>query len=98
MSLHLDMLMELLRREKNEGIKPDEDLDIFMKVSDYSWLYLTVFRVVCKDYTLRFVFFSGISTRGQTNKLGSGIYTQGMCQYHLNVSIFYHLVSLSNHQ
>ncbi|KAG1335516.1 ABC transporter G family member 31 [Cocos nucifera] len=26
-----DMLMELLRREKNEGIKPDEDLDIFMK-------------------------------------------------------------------
>ncbi|XP_008804056.1 ABC transporter G family member 31 [Phoenix dactylifera] len=26
-----DMLMELLRREKNAGIKPDEDLDIFMK-------------------------------------------------------------------
>lgn len=26
------MLMELLRREKNVGIKPDEDLDIFIKV------------------------------------------------------------------
>lgn len=26
-----DMLMELLRREKNVGIKPDEDLDIFIK-------------------------------------------------------------------
>ncbi|XP_020677861.1 ABC transporter G family member 31 [Dendrobium catenatum] len=26
-----DMLMELSRREKNAGIKPDEDLDIFMK-------------------------------------------------------------------
>ncbi|KAL5222503.1 hypothetical protein ABZP36_027216 [Zizania latifolia] len=26
-----DMLVELLRREKNEGIKPDEDLDVFMK-------------------------------------------------------------------
>nr|CAD1842985.1 unnamed protein product [Ananas comosus var. bracteatus] len=26
-----DMLTELLRREKNAGIKPDEDLDIFMK-------------------------------------------------------------------
>ena len=29
-----DMLVELLRREKNAGIKPDEDLDVFMKV-DY---------------------------------------------------------------
>jgi hypothetical protein len=28
-----DMLVELLRREKNAGIKPDEDLDVFMKVS-----------------------------------------------------------------
>lgn len=26
------MLLELARREKNAGIKPDEDLDIFMKV------------------------------------------------------------------
>ncbi|KAK9141567.1 hypothetical protein Syun_010967 [Stephania yunnanensis] len=26
-----DMLLELVRREKNSGIKPDEDLDIFMK-------------------------------------------------------------------
>ena len=90
MSLHADMLMELLRREKNEGIKPDEDLDIFMKVSDCSCLYLIVFSVVCKEYVLHFVFFSGISTRGQTDKLGSGICTQGICLYHLNVSVFYH--------
>lgn len=27
------MLMELLRREKNAGIKPDVDLDLFMKVN-----------------------------------------------------------------
>lgn len=27
-----DMLLELARREKNAGIKPDEDLDLFMKV------------------------------------------------------------------
>lgn len=27
-----DMLEELARREKSAGIKPDEDLDIFMKV------------------------------------------------------------------
>jgi hypothetical protein len=27
-----DMLLELARREKFAGIKPDEDLDIFMKV------------------------------------------------------------------
>ena len=26
------MLIELLRREKTAGIKPDEDLDVFMKV------------------------------------------------------------------
>lgn len=31
-----DMLMELARREKIAGIKPDEDLDIFMKVCDTS--------------------------------------------------------------
>lgn len=28
------MLVELARREKNAGIKPDEDLDIFMKVGE----------------------------------------------------------------
>ncbi|XP_057415987.1 ABC transporter G family member 32 isoform X2 [Lotus japonicus] len=28
---NFDMLLELARREKNAGIKPDEDLDIFMK-------------------------------------------------------------------
>ena len=27
-----DMLLELARREKIAGIKPDEDLDLFMKV------------------------------------------------------------------
>ncbi|CAA6666311.1 unnamed protein product [Spirodela intermedia] len=27
-----DMLLELARREKNAGIKPDEDIDLFMKV------------------------------------------------------------------
>lgn len=27
-----DMLLELARREKDAGIKPDEDIDIFMKV------------------------------------------------------------------
>lgn len=31
--LGLDMLLELARREKIGGIKPDEDLDLFMKVS-----------------------------------------------------------------
>lgn len=29
------MLLELARREKNAGIKPDEDLDIFMKVRSH---------------------------------------------------------------
>lgn len=30
----LDMLMELSRREKRERIKPDEDIDIFLKVNE----------------------------------------------------------------
>lgn len=29
-----DMIVELSRREKVAGIKPDEDLDIFMKVTE----------------------------------------------------------------
>lgn len=31
-SYDTDMLLELARREKIAGIKPDEDLDLFMKV------------------------------------------------------------------
>ena len=34
-----DMLVELARREKIAGIKPDEDLDIFMKVHDTSFIF-----------------------------------------------------------
>lgn len=30
----IDVLTELSRREKEEGIKPDPDIDIFMKVSE----------------------------------------------------------------
>jgi hypothetical protein len=32
------MLMELARREKNAGIKPDEDLDLFMKAHTHSFV------------------------------------------------------------
>jgi len=31
------MLIELARREKNAGIKPDEDLDLFMKAHTHSF-------------------------------------------------------------
>lgn len=36
------MLLELTRREKTAGLKPDEDLDIFMKVELFvlSWSLL----------------------------------------------------------
>lgn len=33
----VDMLTELARREKVLGIKPEEDLDIFMKVTVYEY-------------------------------------------------------------
>lgn len=34
------MLLELSRREKVAGVKPDEDLDIFMKVKLFGSLIL----------------------------------------------------------
>jgi len=34
------MLLELARREKNAGIKPDEDLDLFMKVYPCFFFFL----------------------------------------------------------
>ncbi|PPS01832.1 hypothetical protein GOBAR_AA18807 [Gossypium barbadense] len=43
-----DMLVELARREKNAGIKPDEDLDIFMKLLKYCSGYLWCHRVDLK--------------------------------------------------
>jgi hypothetical protein len=46
-----DMLLELARREKIAGIKPDEDLDIFMKV-------ITMVR--CIWYGVFFFFFFGL--------------------------------------
>lgn len=39
----VDMLMELTRREKIAGTKPDEDLDIFMKVSDIQYAFILFF-------------------------------------------------------
>lgn len=44
------MLLELARREKIAGIKPDEDLDIFMKV-------ITMVRCVCFGFFLSLFFF-----------------------------------------
>lgn len=38
LKLAADMLLELLRREKVSGTKPDEDLDIFMKVRAFMWM------------------------------------------------------------
>lgn len=46
------MLLELSRREKNAGIKPDEDLDIFIKVCEkLSFLPSVYVYVVCTSYT-----------------------------------------------
>ena len=46
-----DMIMELLRREKNAGIRPDEDLDIFIKVEALLVLpFLNVLKsLICFD-------------------------------------------------
>ncbi|OIT32021.1 abc transporter g family member 32 [Nicotiana attenuata] len=58
-----DMLLELSRREKMAGIKPDEDLDLFMKVRVYDsfiyscrkrrWKSCKIRRVTWQSYLLR---------------------------------------------
>lgn len=40
--VHADMLVELLRREKAANIKPDPDVDIFMKVSSIALDILSI--------------------------------------------------------
>lgn len=32
-----DMLVELSRREKEANIKPDADIDVYMKVKSFTW-------------------------------------------------------------
>ncbi|KAK9058873.1 hypothetical protein SSX86_023717 [Deinandra increscens subsp. villosa] len=75
-----DMIMELLRREKNAGIRPDEDLDIFIKtvalgenktslVVDYLMKILGL--DICADTLVGDEMRKGISG-GQMKRLTSG--------------------------
>ncbi|KAD5803016.1 hypothetical protein E3N88_14376 [Mikania micrantha] len=75
-----DMIMELLRREKNAGIRPDEDLDIFIKtvalgenktslVVDYLTKILGL--DICADTLVGDEMRKGISG-GQMKRLTSG--------------------------
>ncbi|PPS20493.1 hypothetical protein GOBAR_AA00060 [Gossypium barbadense] len=57
-----DMLLELARREKNAGIKPDEDLDIFMKILGLD---------ICSDTLVGDEMLKGISG-GQKKRLTTG--------------------------
>lgn len=36
--LYPDMLVELSRREKKANIKPDADIDVYMKVRSLTWI------------------------------------------------------------
>lgn len=64
------MLLELARREKEAGIKPDEDLDIFMKVinSLIDLLACAVFRV-CDIVAHSVSFFQSLALGGQETNL-----------------------------
>uniref|UniRef100_A0A0E0BY04 ABC transporter domain-containing protein n=1 Tax=Oryza meridionalis TaxID=40149 RepID=A0A0E0BY04_9ORYZ len=77
---YVDMLVELLRREKNEGIKPDEDLDVFMKalalegkqtslVAEYIMKILGL--DICADTIVGDEMIKGISG-GQKKRLTTG--------------------------
>ncbi|KAI7731737.1 LOW QUALITY PROTEIN: hypothetical protein M8C21_021628, partial [Ambrosia artemisiifolia] len=83
-----DMIMELLRREKNAGIRPDEDLDIFIKtvalgedktslVVDYLMKILGL--DICADTLVGDEMRKGISG-GQMKRLTSGELLVGPCR------------------
>lgn len=87
-SFATDMLEELARREKSAGIKPDEDLDIFMKVSIYLNCLLSDSASVWSSinfllYILRYTFqllycFTGISIRWTGDESNRGVHIKGM--------------------
>ncbi|KAF9612831.1 hypothetical protein IFM89_004241 [Coptis chinensis] len=75
-----DMLLELSRREKNAGIKPDEDLDIFMKAmallgEETSLVVEYILKIlgldVCADTLVGDEMLKGISG-GQKKRLTTG--------------------------
>lgn len=77
------MLLELARREKLAGIKPDEDLDIFMKVLALVILYQTFFSpstlsLLGFDYFYNFSLV--ISFGGTGDKPSGGVHHEGILE------------------
>lgn len=69
------MLLELSRREKNAGIKPDEDLDIFMKV--YTFLVKNIDAQALFTH-FRIIFLSlGISFAGREDEPCGRVHLEG---------------------
>lgn len=68
------MLLELARREKFAGIKPDEDLDIFMKVLKTFLMCLIYLSI---DYSLYFP-YPVISSWRAGDQSSGGVYHEGI--------------------
>lgn len=76
------MLLELARREKLAGIKPDEDLDIFMKVFAYADLVLLLPLAIIAMNTLQGWFLCPVvSSWGTRDKPHRGVHHQGNIYY-----------------
>uniref|UniRef100_V5NWW4 PDR protein 2 n=1 Tax=Amsonia hubrichtii TaxID=946328 RepID=V5NWW4_9GENT len=100
-----DMLMELLRREKNAGIYPDEELDLFIKavalgeqgslISEYVMKILGL--DICSDTLVGDEMLKGISG-GQKKRLTTGEFLMGASRVLLMDEISTGLDSSTTHQ
>ncbi|KAG0463902.1 hypothetical protein HPP92_019971 [Vanilla planifolia] len=101
-----DMLMELLRREKDAGIKPDEDLDMFMKAlalegKQISLVVEYILKILgleaCADTLVGDEMIRGISG-GQKKRLSTGELLVGPARVLLMDEISTGLDSSTTHQ
>lgn len=70
--MHKEIMMEVSRREKQEGIVPDPDVDAYMKVylrclSAISWCMYSISPNVMNNFLLQAISVNGLESTLQTD-------------------------------